>query len=79
MKSKMILTSLGIAFLMFLNGGCATNSSLASTHYYDSRTGYIDQTTNYDDANYNVSYGPNASDTDFNHDSSVGYGGVNVY
>lgn len=78
MKSKIAMTGLLVILLMCLDG-CSANAGKPMTNYVDYRTAYVDQTSDYDSANYDVGYGPNAVDTDFNHDSAIGYGGVNVY
>jgi len=54
--------------------GCATNPNIPTSDYVVYRPG-----TGYGYNSYNVGYGPGDTDTDFNHDSVVGYGGVNVY
>lgn len=77
MKTKMLMISLFVVSLTCLNG-CATNKP----SYDDGliyRSGYASQSMNYQAANYNVGYGPDANEIDFNHDGVVGYGGVNVY
>lgn len=75
MKNKIIMTSLMIIVLQGLNG-CASTTYPNDVEY---RPGYLGSVGGAGAANYNVGYGPDANAVDFNHDSSVGYGGVNVY
>ena len=78
MKTKIIRVGLSIVFLTLLNG-CTVNSSGPSSDDVNYRSPYQGHKIVYNGANYDVGYGPDADDIDFNHDSAVGYGGVNVY
>lgn len=77
MKTKVLMSGVFVIYLVFLNG-CA-NSNRPDIDEVNYRPGYVNNTINYQPANYDVGYGPGANEIDFNHDAAVGYGGVNVY
>lgn len=76
MKIKMLVISFMVIALPGLTA-CTTNTQYPNNVEF--RPGYPGSIGGLGAANYNVSYGPNANQIDYNHDSSVGYGGVNVY
>ncbi len=79
MNAKIIIAMV-LATVMGVLTGCTLNSDGPAPGYVDYTPGYYGYKVGYDGtANPDIGYGPNADDTDFNHDSAVGYGGVNVY
>lgn len=65
MSTKIVTAGLCLIFMGMLTSCTIRSTSPTTTEIY-SRP-------------YTVNYQPNPNDTDFHHDSLVGYGGVNVY
>ena len=68
-----------ITFFFVILGGCTVSSSGVSADNMGYQPDAIDYTGAYQTNDSYVRYGPNINRINYNHNSSIGYGGVNVY